>query len=76
MISYDPTLLEVTSNFFVLCTNMKVYLYNYSLRMDLNMNIHEEKGSVAFFQCHNRSKVTYAEFVHASNRVRTCLKSS
>ena len=30
MIRYDPTLVDLTSNFFVLCTNMKVYLYNYS----------------------------------------------
>ena len=26
----DPTLVDLISNFFVLCTNMKVYLYNYS----------------------------------------------
>ena len=26
----DPTLEDMTSNFFVLCTNMQVYLYNYS----------------------------------------------
>ena len=25
-IRYDPTLVDLTSNFFVLCTNMKVYL--------------------------------------------------
>ena len=30
MIRYDPTLVDFTSNFFVLCTNVKVYLYNYS----------------------------------------------
>ena len=32
MIRYDPTLAELTSNFFVLhvCTNVKVYLYSYS----------------------------------------------
>ena len=29
-IRYDPTLVDLTSNFFVLCTNMKVCLYNYS----------------------------------------------
>ena len=29
-IRYDPRLVELTINFFVLCTNMKVYLYNYS----------------------------------------------
>ena len=29
-IRYDPTLLDLASNFFVLCSNMKVYLYNYS----------------------------------------------
>ena len=27
---YDPTLVDLTSNFFVLCTNVRVYLYNYS----------------------------------------------
>ena len=26
----DPTLVNLTSNFYVLCTNVKVYLYNYS----------------------------------------------
>ena len=25
----DPTLVDVTNNCFVLCTNMKVYLYNF-----------------------------------------------
>ena len=30
MIRYDPTLVDLTCNFFVLCTNMKVSLYNYS----------------------------------------------
>ena len=30
MIRYDPTLVDMESNFFVLCTNLKVYLYNYS----------------------------------------------
>ena len=29
MSRYDPTLVGLTSNFFVLCTNMKVYLMNY-----------------------------------------------
>ena len=29
MIRYDPTLVDLTSNFFVRCTNVKVYLYNY-----------------------------------------------
>ena len=30
MIISDPTLVDLTSNFFVLCTNVEVYLYNYS----------------------------------------------
>ena len=31
MFRYDPTLVDLTSNFFVLCTNVKVYLiYKYS----------------------------------------------
>ena len=30
MIRSDPTLVDLTSNFFVLCTNVKVYFYNYS----------------------------------------------
>ena len=40
MIRFDPTLLDLTSNFFALCTNMEVYLYNYSKWMKLSMNIH------------------------------------
>ena len=28
-IRYEPILVDLTSNFFVLCTNMKIYLYNY-----------------------------------------------
>ena len=30
IIRYDPTLVDLTSNFLSLCTNVKVYLYNYS----------------------------------------------
>ena len=30
MIRYDPSLMDLASNFFVLCTNVNVYLYNYS----------------------------------------------
>ena len=30
MIRYDPTQVDLTSNFFVLCTNLKVYLFDYS----------------------------------------------
>ena len=30
MIRYDHTLVHMTSNFFVLCTKVKVYLMNYS----------------------------------------------
>ena len=44
MIRYDPTQVDLTSNFFVLCTNMKVYLYNYSKWVEPCMNIHEGKG--------------------------------
>ena len=29
MIKYDPTLVDPTRNFFVLCTNMKSYLYSF-----------------------------------------------
>ena len=40
----DPTLEDLSSNFFVLCTNIKVYLYNYSKWVEPSMNIHEGKG--------------------------------
>ena len=43
MIRYDPTLVNLTSNFLVLCTNMKYYSYNYAEWVDLSMNIHEGK---------------------------------
>ena len=35
--------MDLTSNFFVLCNSMKVYLYNYSLWVEISMNIHEER---------------------------------
>ena len=44
MIRIDPTLLDLTSNFFFLCTNVKVYLYNFSWWVELSMNIHGVKG--------------------------------
>ena len=49
MIIYDPTLVDVTSNFFVLCTNVKVYLKNYSQWVKPGMNIHEGKGQKETF---------------------------
>ena len=30
VIRYDPTLVRLTSNYFILCTDVKDYLYNYS----------------------------------------------
>ena len=44
MIKYDPTLVDLTTNFFVLCTNVLVYLYNYSWWVELSINIHAGKG--------------------------------
>ena len=44
VIRYYPTLVDLTSNFFVLCANMKVSLFNYSKWMELRMNIHSRKG--------------------------------
>ena len=44
MIRYDPTLVDLSSDFFVLCSNVKVYMYNYSKWMEFSMNIHEGKG--------------------------------
>ena len=41
---HDPTLVDLTSSFFVLCTNVKVYLYYYSWWVELSMNTHEVKG--------------------------------
>ena len=43
MIRYDPTLMDLSSNFLVLCTNVKVYLYNYSQWVEPSMNIYEGK---------------------------------
>ena len=39
-----PSLVDPTSNFFDLCTNMKVKLYNYSYWVEPSMNIHEGAG--------------------------------
>ena len=44
LIKYDHTLVNLTSNFFVLCANVKVNLYDYSWWAELSMNIHEGKG--------------------------------
>ena len=41
MIRYDLILVDLTSNFYVLCTNMKVYSYNYSFWVESSINIHE-----------------------------------
>ena len=43
MISYDPTQVNLTSNCFVLCTNMNVNLYNYSSWVEPSMNIYDLK---------------------------------
>ena len=46
VIIIHPTLVDLTSNFFVLYywTNMNVYLYNHSYWVDPSINIHEGKG--------------------------------
>ena len=62
MIRYDNTLVDLTSNLFVLCTNVKVYLYNYSLWVDLSMNIHEGK-SYLFFTMFNIFSNTGARMI-------------
>ena len=48
MIRYDPTIVNLISNFFVLCTKVKDYLYNYSNRVKLSNNILEKLGSRAY----------------------------
>ena len=48
MIRYDPTIVNLTSNFFVLCAKVKDYLYNYSKRVELSINIHEKMGLRAY----------------------------
>ena len=40
----DSTLVDLISTVFVLCTDMEIYLYNYSLWVEPIMNIHEGKG--------------------------------
>ena len=37
MIRYDPTLVDLASNFFVLCTHMKVYSYKYSWWVEIRV---------------------------------------
>ena len=38
--------MDLTSNVFVLCTNVNVHLYNYSKWVELSMNILEERVKV------------------------------
>ena len=40
----DPTVVDLTSDFFVLCTSVLVYLMTYSKWVELRMNIYEGKG--------------------------------
>ena len=40
----DPTLLDLTSNFIIQCTNMNVFLYNYSYWAEPCMSVYEGKG--------------------------------
>ena len=40
----DPSGIDYESNVFALCTNVKVYLYNYSKWVELSMNIHKGNG--------------------------------
>ena len=46
IIRYDPTLVDLKSNFFVPCTNMNIYLYNYSWWVEPSINIHNRKGKL------------------------------
>ena len=48
MIRYDPTLVGLTSNFFVLCKNVKVYYYNYSRWVELRMNFCDGKEALIY----------------------------
>ena len=43
MIRYDPTLVDLTSNFFFFMYKRES-LYNYLKWVELSMNIHEGKG--------------------------------
>ena len=45
MIGYDPTLVGMRINFLVLCTNVNVYLHNFSEWVEPSMNIHEGNSS-------------------------------
>ena len=37
MIRYDPTLADLTGNFFVTCANVKIYLYNCQAGVEFNI---------------------------------------
>ena len=50
MIGYDHTLVGLTSNVFVYCTNVKIYLYKYAQWMELSMYIHEENEKASSTQ--------------------------
>ena len=43
IIRYDPTLVDLTSNFFILCKCETLFILN-SQWVELSMNIHEGKG--------------------------------
>ena len=57
MIRFDPTLVDMTSNWFwfvfFICTNVKDYLYNYSYWVELSMLFMKERVKV-----HNKESHT------------------
>ena len=48
MIRYDPTLMDLTSNFFVLCTNLKAYLYSIRVHDNSSKTISPIRQIVAY----------------------------
>ena len=46
MIRYDPTLVDLTSNIFVLCTNMKVYYTCFCVRKIGYINLYQSQSVV------------------------------
>ena len=59
MIRYDPTIVNLISNFFVLCTKVKDFLYNYSNRVELSISILEKLGLMAYLMWSIYIKLTW-----------------
>ena len=61
---YDPTLVDLTSKFFVLCTNIKVYLHNFYSGWSLACIFMKERVKYGLVFWNNITTIAIAILTH------------